>query len=188
MKTGLLTIIFAILLLPICANATVVDVNFYSDATIEDGDVYGTVNIYDTPPDQTTVTMTGGIVESEINLYDTSVLNISGGYLSGSMTFINLNGANSLNLSGGDFSSTWIYSENSCVISFYGQNLTLTPYYSTHTLIEGYWEDGTLFSIVLGRTDHTSDKIVLHEIPEPCTFGLIGLGVFIMRRKAKNIS
>jgi len=75
---------FFVTILLLCGGlvqATPVDVNIYSDTVIEDGDEYGTVNIYDTPPDQTTVTMTGGDI-SYCNLYDTTSLSFAGGDIS----------------------------------------------------------------------------------------------------------
>ena len=76
----LLGFVFAVLvLLPVCANATPIDVNIYSDTTISTG-VYGTVNIYDTLPDQTTVTMTGGQVNS-VYLYDSAILDYTSGHI-----------------------------------------------------------------------------------------------------------
>ncbi len=55
-----------------------IDVDFYSDATIQDGDLYDLVRLYDTPPDQTTVDMTGGSVHN-LRPYDSSIINITGG-------------------------------------------------------------------------------------------------------------
>jgi hypothetical protein len=61
---------------------------FYSDGVIQDGDVYDIVEVYDTPPAQTTVDMTGGDIgephypdspDSGIFTYDASTLNMSGG-------------------------------------------------------------------------------------------------------------
>jgi len=51
--------------------------DIYADDTIQNGDVYDTVNIYDSldiPPVQTTVDMTGGEIAG-CHLYDTAILN-----------------------------------------------------------------------------------------------------------------
>lgn len=72
--------------------------DIYNDTDIYDGN-YGLINIYDTPPDHTTVNMYGGYADfvstfdsSTLNFYDgnvevgafnTSIINISGGILSG---------------------------------------------------------------------------------------------------------
>lgn len=53
----------------------------YADATIEEGDEYHIIEVYNSltvPPVQTTVTMTGGLVTA-LSAYDTSIVNISGG-------------------------------------------------------------------------------------------------------------
>jgi hypothetical protein len=53
---------------------------FYSDGTIQDGDSWYGVRIYDTPPNHTTVNMTGGvIVDNGISVYDAATFNFSGG-------------------------------------------------------------------------------------------------------------
>lgn len=54
------------------------DKDFYSDGVIEDGDEYWNVGVYDTPPEHTTVDMTGGWVDS-MATFDESTVNISGG-------------------------------------------------------------------------------------------------------------
>ncbi|MDD5134602.1 MAG: PEP-CTERM sorting domain-containing protein [Phycisphaerae bacterium] len=53
---------------------------FYSDGTIQEGDEWWGVEIYDTPPNHTTVNMTGGvIVDDGIRVYDAATFNFSGG-------------------------------------------------------------------------------------------------------------
>jgi hypothetical protein len=63
------------------ANADIYDYKtFYSDGTIQDGDTWLGVSIYDTPPAHTTVNMTGGVVvDSGIKVYDAATFNFSGG-------------------------------------------------------------------------------------------------------------
>lgn len=51
---------------------------FTSDSVIQEGDLYERVLVYDTPPDHTTVNMTGGGVLSIVT-YDGSEVNITGG-------------------------------------------------------------------------------------------------------------
>ena len=59
---------------------------FYSDGVIQEGDTYDIVEVYDTPPVQTTVNMTGGAVgnpgypDTGLFAYDSSTVNIAGGY------------------------------------------------------------------------------------------------------------
>jgi hypothetical protein len=77
MKTKVITILAAVMLLPL-SQVKAIDVDFYSDATIEDGDIYNSVRIYDTPPAHTTVDMLGGLVD-QMQTYDSSMLNVTGG-------------------------------------------------------------------------------------------------------------
>jgi len=57
------------------------DITFTSDGLIQDGDVYDKVAVYDTPPNLTTVTMTGGTVNSSVILYDASIFNMTDGFV-----------------------------------------------------------------------------------------------------------
>jgi len=97
MKTKLFTILAVIVLLRAANVQAVPNWDIYSDTDIYSGK-YGLINIYDTPPEHTTVNMYGGSADyigthdsSTLNMYggqadvrvwDTSVINISGGVLS----------------------------------------------------------------------------------------------------------
>ncbi|MHC4085695.1 MAG: PEP-CTERM sorting domain-containing protein [Planctomycetota bacterium] len=85
MKTKIITILAAVMFLPV-SQVQAIDVDFYSDATIQDGDLYDMVRLYDTPPDQTTVDMTGGSVHN-LWSYDSSIINITGGEIRTLITF-----------------------------------------------------------------------------------------------------
>jgi len=77
MKTKIITMLTVIMLVPVCKVQAVLDI--YSDAVIQEGDYYDTVvNVYDTPPDHTTVDMTGGFVHN-LRSYDSSIINMTGG-------------------------------------------------------------------------------------------------------------
>lgn len=77
MKTKVITILAAVMFLPVSQAQAVLDI--YSDAVIQEGDYYDTVvNVYDTPPDYTTVDMTGGFVHN-LRSYDSSIINMAGG-------------------------------------------------------------------------------------------------------------
>jgi hypothetical protein len=54
--------------------------DIYSDATIEEGDEYNVVSVYDTPPDHSTVGMTGGWVDT-LDAYNESTINITSGII-----------------------------------------------------------------------------------------------------------
>jgi hypothetical protein len=80
------------------------DWDIYSDADIIDGH-YNLINIYDTPPDHTTVNMYGGSADfistfdystlnffngnAQVGAFEKSIINISGGVLSGAGAFDN---------------------------------------------------------------------------------------------------
>ena len=77
MKMEVITILAFIMLVPVC-KVQAIDVDFYSDATIGNGDVYDWVYVYDTPPDYTVVDMYDGSVFVFVT-YDSSTVNIYGG-------------------------------------------------------------------------------------------------------------
>jgi hypothetical protein len=64
----------------VAVRAPAANVEFYSDATIGNGDVYDWVYVYDTPPDYTVVDMYDGSVFVFVT-YDSSTVNIYGGAL-----------------------------------------------------------------------------------------------------------
>lgn len=97
--------------------------DIYGDTDIHDGN-YGLINIYDTPPNSTTVNMYGGSADfvstfnsstlnfyggnAEVGAFDTSVINITGGTLNGAGAWGNAtvyfsSDAYSKSLGGGNF-------------------------------------------------------------------------------------
>lgn len=96
MKTKAITILAALMFLPVSQVQAVL--NIYSDAVIQEGDYYDTVvNVYDTPPDYTTVDMTGGFVHN-LRSYDSSIINMTGGEILTLGAYI----TSIANVSGGD--------------------------------------------------------------------------------------
>ena len=103
MKTKVITILAAIMFLPVSQVQAVLDI--YSDTVIQEGDYYDTVvNVYDTPPDHTTVDMTGGFVHN-LRSYDSSIINMTGGEI----LTLETRSTSTVNISGGDVRSvfTW---------------------------------------------------------------------------------
>ncbi len=103
MKTKVITILAAVMLIPVSQVQAVLDI--YSDAVIQEGDYYDmVVNVYDTPPDHTTVDMTGGFVHN-LRPYDSSIINMTGGEIRTLDAF----NSSTANISGGDVRSvfTW---------------------------------------------------------------------------------
>jgi hypothetical protein len=70
-------VICILVLLP-AAFGFAADITFTSDGVIQGGDVWDNVYVYDSPPDQTTVTMTGGEV-TNLRLHDQCLLDRTGG-------------------------------------------------------------------------------------------------------------
>jgi len=107
MKTKAITILAMVMFLPV-SQVQAIDVDFYSDATIQDGDLYDLVRLYDTPPDQTTVDMTGGSVHY-LRSYDTSIINITGGEIQTLETFntstANISGVSIYGVSAWDYTT-----------------------------------------------------------------------------------
>jgi hypothetical protein len=99
---------------------------FTSDGTIKTGDTFNGVSIYDTPPNHTTVTMTGGIVHDDISVYNASTLNMSGGNVDG----LSALQQSTVNISGGSISGVSIY-DNATV--------TLSQNASLYTVGVGYY-------------------------------------------------
>lgn len=195
MRTKFRKVIFAILvLLPVCAMATSID--FYNDGTITDGNVFDTVNIWDSA----TVDMMGGSADI-VNSYNSSTFNFQNGDVTGwihaedtSNVTISGGSTNDLelfesavaNISGGSISGhLGIWDDG--MVHLYGGNFGYTVADgSTGWLITGSWADDSPFMIFY-RTNtsgpvpgSSGSHIVLHTIPEPATLLLLGLGVPII--------
>jgi hypothetical protein len=199
MKKKLLGTILAILLLPVCANATTMD--FYTDGTITDNNVFDTVNVWDTA----TVDMSGGNVVTSI-IHDTATLN----YTSGEIQFIITYGNSTVNVNS-DYSTDFQLEDNSKVflyngssnfqaflidnpqiagnpqVHIYGYNFVYTPYHPDMIFLDGYWENNQNFHFIIRLAQGTSpqNSIFLHEIPEPSTLSLLGLLILFMRKRDK---
>ena len=188
MKTKIIKILAAVMLLPV-SQVQAIDVDFYSDATIEDLDVYGIVRIYDTPPDWTTVDMYGGSVESlrtydsstanihdglvlsEIRTANLSVINIQGGNVT--LDFLAVGGSSTLNIYGGGFyvGNSPGFSDSSTV-NIYGYDFNYDGFQLT-----GFLSDGTAFLFNELSFDKYSH---MNLIPEPASvllFAIVGLRI-----------
>lgn len=191
MKTRVFTIPAVILLLAV-SQLQAVNVDFYTDGTIESGDDYYIANSYN----DAQVEMTGGEV-SGFNAYDSSVLNLQDGIIhflyADDTSCLNIyggeilgtlgaNGSATLNLYGGTITvvsglSAW----ESATVNIYGYGFELTGE-GNNLYLSGFWLDGTPFNDIWLRGPGTYDHVNL--IPEPATLLLLAFGsVMINRRK-----
>ena len=77
MKTKIITIVLAAVILLGISEVWATSIAFYEDGVIQDGDVYSSVAVLNSA----TVDMTGGIVTGIFTAYDYSTVNVSGGVL-----------------------------------------------------------------------------------------------------------
>jgi hypothetical protein len=111
----------------VCGNTVKI---FYSDGVIQQGESYDRVEVYDTPPSHTTINMTGGhVYRPGMFTYDSSTVNISGGYVD----LLDTHSSSIVNILGG-----YVCEQGSYVIS---HDL------STVNLYEG----GTLYGLSFGQ-------------------------------------
>ncbi|UCG56695.1 MAG: PEP-CTERM sorting domain-containing protein [Phycisphaerales bacterium] len=118
----------------------------YSDAEIGEGEVYGRVHVYDTPPEHTTLNMLGGNVDL-MEVYDSSTVNVSGGEINslfaedmstvsvsgGEVGWIRAQASATVNVSGGRQGS--IDGSGYPTINFSGQAATGLVRVSQHTML-----------------------------------------------------
>ena len=104
------------------------------------------------------LTITGGEI-NDINCDDYTILNLYGGQIFGSLTVV-------------EDPTAWIH--------IYGYGFNNDPFLGSP--LTGFWADDTTFSInLVDSTISTYDQIVFHEIPEPASILLFGLGGLFLR-------
>ena len=196
------------------ANATPIDLDIYGDRTIQNGVSYGWINIYDTPPDQTIVSMIGGEV-FQISCYNTSNLIVTDGVGTGvwrayDNSRIEIKGGNVSTLRGHDNShlvitggsismlvvldssdvhlkggQIGVVSSQGTPFHIYGYDLQIIDLPNSDFSVTGRWQDMTPFSITVSRNKPEDNVVILHEIPEPITIALLGFGILIAKRTVK---
>jgi hypothetical protein len=129
--------------------------------------------------DRSTVSISGGVVYSVI-LRGSSIVNVSGGELAS----IQLGDQGTVHIYGGSFDDALEVRGGGCLIHVYGLDLRIEKDFNVDT-IKGIWSDGTIVDIPLWSRFgyNTRDYVVLHEIPEPTTLLLMGLGTFLLHRR-----
>jgi len=202
MKTKL----FIVILIATASVTQGAILDIYADDTIQNGDVYDTVNIYDSldvPPVQTTVDMTGGEI-AECHIYDTAILN----YWDGEIVYFVIHDNSTAEVhsdydysfaledegkiflhNGGSNGQVLIVSPDS-QLHIYGYDFIQIPSGSA-SIIEGDWEDTNQnFSLTvrIAGEINPQDVIFLHTIPEPTTFLLFTFGSLLLRRHYKHLN
>jgi hypothetical protein len=190
MKTKVITILAAVMLLP-AFQVQAINVDFYSDAVIEDGDVYGIVRIYDTPPDWTKVDMYGGSVES-LRTYDSSTANIYDGVVLSEIRIANLS---VVNIQGGNVTLDFLAVGDSSTLNIYGGGLYVgnSPGFSEASTVNIYGYDFNYGSNQLTGFLSDGSPFIFNEllfdeyshmnlIPEPVSVLLLSLGILFLKK------
>ena len=139
------------------------------------------VGIKITGVNDSTVNVSGGKFMKISTGGNDSILNISGG------TFtmgIDLEGFYAQgHLSGGEIPNIGLVGRE-CDLHFWGYNFTLQDLNSyDRYLVTGYWESGIAFSTEVVYYQQYGNQIIFHEIPEPATILLFGLGGLALRKR-----
>jgi len=193
-KMKIIIMMAAVMLLPL-SQVQAIDVDFYHDAVIDEGDIYDIVSVYDTPPDLTTVDTYGGSIES-LRTYDSSTANIYGGEI-----WIDPQSYNSstINIYGGSLICQSIIVWDSAILNIYGGDLNVgnAPYFSESSEVNihgygfsydgvrhltGFLTDGSSF-IFNELSPSRYSHINLIVMPEPTTLLLVGLGCLLIRKR-----
>jgi len=194
MKTKIIVLFVGIIFVSVQnAYPLLDDIEFYHDAVINDGEVYGKVSVYDTEPNYTTVDMLGGSVRN-FRTYDSSIGNIYGGEVwAGFATYnsstvniydgnvaehLNINDSSVLNIYGGNVNigNSPVFDELSTV-NIYGYGFNYDP---GLLILTGFLSDGSSF---IFSELSTSDYAHLNLIPEPATLLFFALGGLFLRRR-----
>jgi hypothetical protein len=118
----------------------------------------------------------GGIWEVEASSYSELTIN------DGEFYDLIANGYGTVNLHGGQiFGDLTIYNSTAWVHIF-GYGFNNDPFLGSP--LTGFWSGGTPFSInLVDDTISTYDQLIFHEIPEPASIILLGLGGLLLRKR-----
>ncbi len=105
------------------------------------------------------LTILGGEI-NDLGAYHESIINLHGGQILNSLTVFN--------------DTAWVH--------IYGHGFNNDPFGGSP--LTGFWVDDTAFSInLVDSTISTFDQIIFHNVPEPGTVLLFGLGGLLLRKK-----
>jgi hypothetical protein len=178
-----------------------VSVSYATDYLIEDGDEFGDWIL----GDYDTLLMTGGEGENlSLSGWSTATIEDTNpiiGEMDGGIWKVSTHSYSELTINGGEINDLDCYSESLAFIfggdisgdltvynltswvHIYGYGFNNDPFGGSP--LTGFWADATPFSInLVDSTISTYDQIVFHEIPEPASILLFGLGVLMLRRKS----
>ncbi len=118
----------------------------------------------------------GGVFEITTASY--SELTINGG----EFYELDLHGESIANLHGGQIFGGLTVSNSTAWVNIYGYAFNNDPFPGSP--LTGYWASGTPFSInLVDSTITTYDQLIFHEIPEPASIILLGLGGLLLRKR-----
>lgn len=151
-------------------------IDFYTNASIVNGDAFGNVRTFN----NITVDMTGGEILGVLQILDTSTFNANGGSITSDVSVSSV-----LNFYYLQNEPQRIWTQGSAaVINVYGKNFQYEQY-SSDWWLHGNWANGEDF-ILKFRGPDTHNSVILHEIPEPCTLALFLAGFYAIIRKPVN--
>jgi hypothetical protein len=91
-----------------------------------------------------------------------------------------LNDTSKMTVKGGIIEGLINISDNS-QMDVYGYSLHFTSTKLNFCHLYGYWQNGEQFNLTF--VNNSFERVILHEIPEPASFIVFGLGLISLRRK-----
>lgn len=154
------------------------DLNAFDSSYIElsGGNIADDIYLYETSK----IKLQSGVIQDNLQLYDSSEGWVYNGTILGNLGVHN---SSILSLYGGNTDYV-LWADGSSTVNIYGHDLALTSTGGTIGFgqISGWWENQMAFAISLDSAT-TYTHLVLHEIPEPSTLLLLGVGGMLIRKR-----